>query len=95
VIEVSPETRWTKRYCRVQIRRGDGWNVKPGADRIDGKCFWFTPGWHMTDEDTSIYVGEWAMSFSDPIAVSTEHPDAPGWIASGDLVEIAPMRSAK
>jgi hypothetical protein len=71
---------------RVAIRR-DLAAVKPAAAVLDGHTFRFTPGWVMSEEDTSIYVGETAMLFADWTAVANEYGDeTPAWIASGDLV---------
>ena len=68
---------------RVRIRRSLA-KVRPEAEHLDGRCFHFYPGWVMTDEDTSIYVGETAMLFADPRELAGLD-DAPAWIASGDL----------
>lgn len=67
----------------VKIRRGEDWKVRSdlNIDAVDGKQFLFRPGWDITREDSSIYVGEVAM-----IPYPDNYPhDAPGWIASGDL----------
>ncbi len=66
----------------VKLRRGEGWDVRPGSEPIDGMEAGFTAGWLMTDEDTSIYVGEWAMI---PDRVDWWPEDGPGWVATGDL----------
>lgn len=76
-----------QRYrATVKLRRGAGWKLKAGSEQLDGMEGEFTAGWHMTSEDTSIYVGEWAMIPLD------WPPDGPGWIASGDLEN---LREAK
>lgn len=65
---------------KVAIR--NNWEVKPEALQIDGKVFAFKAMYELTEDDTSIYVGETAMMPVDP-----SYPaDAPTWIASGDLV---------
>lgn len=65
----------------VRIRRGPGRNVKPEAEQLDGKEFIFRHGWIITEEDSSLYVGEVAWCPND-----FDWPaDAPMWIASGDL----------
>ncbi len=74
----------------VNLRRGDGFDVRPESEQIDGMSAVFRPGWLMDDEDTSIYVGEWAMI----PRVDGWPEDAPGWVASGDLVEMAAMSGA-
>jgi hypothetical protein len=69
---------------KVQIRRDSGLKVRPEAEQIDGKCFDFIEGWYISEEDSSIYVGETAMI---PRHLNTDYPySAPDWIASGDLV---------
>ena len=68
----------------VHLRRGDGWDVRPECEQTDGVEAIFRPGWLMTKEDTSIYVGEWAM-----IPRVEDWPvDSSGWVASGDLQDI-------
>ncbi len=69
----------------VRLRRGEGFNVKPEAEQMDGKELMFRPGWEMTREDTSIYVGEWAMCPERAMPSDDWPVDAPGWIATGDL----------
>jgi hypothetical protein len=65
---------------KVQLR--NDWKIKPEALQINGKVFKFIPMHELTEDDTSIYVGETAMMAVDP-----SYPDdAPSWIASGDLV---------
>ena len=71
---------------RVQIRRGP-WEVKPEAEQLDGKIYNFVDGWVMTSEDTSLYTGEKAMIPED----DKYPPDAPTWIARGDLIYIASL----
>lgn len=79
-----------KRTATVRIRRGDGWSVKPEADLIDGRTHVFTRGWVMTEDDTSIYVGETAW-LPEPAGWPVGAPV--GWIACGDL-EFAPSPTA-
>lgn len=74
----------------VNLRRGDGWDVRPESEQIDGKLAVFRPGWLMTEEDTSIYVGEWAMI----PRVDGWPRDGPGWVASGDLAGLVAMSGA-
>ncbi len=71
----------------VRIRRGGDWQVKLKADLIDGKRYKFRFGWEITDEDSSIYVGEtaWMPESSD---WPWYHLGAPAWIASGDLCDV-------
>lgn len=70
----------------VRIRRGDGWIVKEGSEAIDGHTHIFQTGWEITEEDSSIYAGEYAM-IPDvenwPLSKGT-----PVWVATGDLVNI-------
>ena len=70
---------------RVRLRRGDGWIVKPEAEEIDGRIAWFTYGWPMDSEDSSIYVGEeaWIVDRAEPWLEG-----APVWLASGDLESV-------
>lgn len=69
----------------VKIRRGPGWGVKPEAEELDGLTLRLMASWRMTEDDTSIYVGEFAM---------TPHDDRSArllpltWIASGDITDI-------
>lgn len=70
----------------IRIRRGDGWNVRPEAEYWDGRRLRFRAGWIMDEDDTEIYVGEWAM-----IAQDVDEDFNPGWIASGDLTDIVPV----
>ncbi len=69
----------------VHFRRGTGLDVKPEAEQMDGQELIFKPGWIMDADDTSIYVGEWAMC---PARFDDWPDDAPGWIASGDLKDV-------
>ena len=63
----------------VQIRRNIGRKVRPEAEAIDGKTFWFRYGWKMDAGDP--YPGEHAY-----IPADKNYPDsAPVWLASGDL----------
>lgn len=72
-----------KRRMTVKIRRDIGRKVKPGAEQMDGKTYWFRFGWLMDDEDP--YPGEEAWIAND--ADENYPADAPVWIASGDLVK--------
>jgi len=71
-----------KKTFRVRIRRGDGRQVRASAEQVDGKVFTFTFGWIM--DHTDGYPGEVAWLVIDP----AWPPDAPLWIASGDLEEL-------
>lgn len=67
------------RAFRVRIRRGEGWNVRPEAEQVDGNVYLFKCGWQFAFGER--YPGEVAWIASD-----TRWPaDAPTWIASGDL----------
>jgi len=68
----------------VRIRRCEGWQVKPWAEKIDGKTYSFRKAWDITKDDSSIYAGEQAMQPID----ETYPFDAPAWIASGDLISV-------
>lgn len=64
---------------RVSIRRDIGRQVRPEAEQIDGKVFYFYRGWFMDKNDP--YPFEFAM-----IPLDWKYPrSAPTWIASGDL----------
>lgn len=76
------EPPWRATY-RVKIRRGPDFEVKPEAEQIDGKGWEFTRGWRIEDEER--YPGEWAMI---PSRGQGWPDDAPGWVATGDLVEL-------
>ena len=67
---------------RIKLRRSDKFKVKPEAEQIDGMTFKLLRSWDITEEDSSIYVGEWALT---PRWSDLTYPDtAPTWIASGD-----------
>lgn len=69
----------------IKMRRGQGWEIKPEAGGLDGLRVRLMASWRMTKADTSIYVGEFAM---------TPHDDRSArllpftWIASGDITDI-------
>lgn len=68
-----------RQRMRVEIRRDIGKKVKPEAEQIDGKIYWFHFGWKMGEEDS--YPGEIVW-----IPKDLRYPhDAPYWLASGDL----------
>lgn len=69
-------------HKRVKIRRNIGREVRPGAEQMDGKVFLFRYGWMMSAEDP--YPGEIAW-----IPMGLLPKDAPLWIASGDLEDVA------
>lgn len=70
----------TLQQMKVQFRNID--KIKPEGVQLDGKVFAFKAMYELTQDDTSIYVGETAM-----MPVDSNYPeDAPTWIASGDLV---------
>ena len=72
------------RLMTVKIRRTENLKVKPEAEAIDQKTYKFMEGWKITEDDSSIYVGEVAM-----IPHDDSYPvEAPAWISSGDLVSI-------
>lgn len=66
---------------KVKIRRDFSRAIKPEAEQVDGKIFWFVYGWSIDDEDP--YPGEVAWCPRD----ETYPKDAPLWLASGDLEE--------
>lgn len=68
----------------IKIRRGEGWDVKPEAEEVDGMTLTFRSGYPLEGEDHSdLYTGEWAMI---PNMKLREFPVS--WIASGDLSDI-------
>ena len=68
----------TQRFT-VRIRRDIGRGVKPEAEQLDGKTYYFSFGWLMDENDP--YPGEEAWIPRDPA-----YPiEAPAWIARGDL----------
>ena len=74
---------FSKTAYKVLIRR-DIPNVRENAEAIDGKTFYFVHGWHIEEEDSSIYAGEIAM-----LPVDDNYPDdAPPWLSSGDLEKV-------
>lgn len=65
----------------VKLRRDIG-GVRPNAEQIDGKTFNFYVGWLITEDDTPLYAGEYALLPDD----DESYPrSAPQWIASGDV----------
>lgn len=68
---------------RVHIRSDIG-DIREEARQLDGQIYTFVRGWKIHASDSSLYVGETAMIPQD----DTYPPNAPPWIASGDLVEI-------
>ena len=68
------------KQLKVQLR--NDWQTKPEALQLEGKVFAFKEMYELTEDDTSLYVGETAMMPVDPAYPA----DAPTWIASGDLV---------
>jgi len=44
----------------VRFRRGEGWEVKPEAEALDGKRHRFTRGWVIGTDENAIYAGETA-----------------------------------
>lgn len=69
---------------RVIIRR-DLAPVKPEAEVLDGKEYYFSPSFTLDESDFGgIYAGEKAMLPYDDRYPAT----GPVWIASGDLVII-------
>jgi len=77
------EIEHMKNYrATVKIRRGEGWDVKPITEQIEGTETVFNAAWLITEEEGFIkYVGEWAM-----MPERDGWPKgAPTWIASGDL----------
>lgn len=76
--EVLPTSYWTH-TARVRIRRDPKFGpVRPEAEQINGKIYFFKFGW---EDDTGRYSGEEIW-----VPCDTEYPlDAPLWIAAGDL----------
>lgn len=76
-------TDYRRKRATVRLRRGD-WQVKPEAEQLDGRSFWFRHAWHIDADDPGVcalYLGETAYMPDDP-----EYPrDAPLWVSSGDL----------
>ena len=67
---------------KMKVKLRKDWQIKSEAQQLEGKVFEFIEAWDITDDDSSIYVGEKAMMPVDP-----SYPaNAPSWIASGDLV---------
>jgi len=73
---MTPEQGYTYR-ARVRMRRGAGWNVKPGIERLDGMELLVERGWLI--DDIEQYLGEYAMRSRqlEPFGLT--------WIASGDV----------
>lgn len=69
----------------VRIRRGDGWDVKPEAEALDGQRVHVEAMYGLDAEDCGgKYDGELAMWF-----VGADRGRWPiAWIASGDLVDV-------
>lgn len=74
-----------KKKLKINLRCGEGWEVKPEAEELDGKIYEFREGWTIEEGDSSLYVGEKAMLFE--IKEGEPRPKI-GWVASGDLIEV-------
>ncbi len=71
---------------KIKIRKNLA-KIRPEALELDGKVFNFMEGWNITESDSSIYVGEIAMIPTE-LNYFFAYPNAPAWIASGDLEEM-------
>lgn len=89
-MEIEQHRRY---HGTVKLRRGEDWKVKSECERVDGVESGFTAGWRMTKEDTSIYVGEWAMIPRNWWPWQNWPKEGPGWIASGDLENLRPIQT--
>lgn len=69
----------------VNLRRGDGYTVRPECEALDGQRLVFRPMWQFDAEERPQYALEWAMLPADP--------DLPRWIASGDLADVVMVAS--
>lgn len=58
---MMPIKHLTTYEATVRLRRGEDWEVKPEAEALDGKRVRVYAGWIIEPEDSSLYVGEWAM----------------------------------
>lgn len=77
--------RLSNRRATVKLRRGEGWNVKPEAEILDGRTLSFDRSWDWRD---GIYDGEttWVISCECWETLKSEGvKGAPTWLASGDL----------
>lgn len=72
----------------IALRRGTDWNVRPECEEWDGRRVRVSTAFWITADDRPQYDGEWAM-FVD------EKGWPRGWIASGDLTDIAPAEARK
>lgn len=73
-------------FYRVKIRRGGRWPaVRPEAQQLEGNVYRFREGWQLTHECEGRYAGEPAMVGEWRDAAHPYPPDAPAWIAFGDL----------
>lgn len=85
-------TRPNDGFYRVKIRRGLG-EVRPEAELVDGKTYYFHPAWPICEGDHSLYIGEWAMQ---PDWTHNFYPlEAPAWISYGDLEFVNPQPDTK
>jgi len=74
----------TKIKAMVNIRpEYDGQKAKPSAVALNGMVFDFDFQWLMDENDP--YPGEIAWAVHDIRKHLEEFPDAPTWMASGDL----------
>ena len=66
---------------KVNIRRGDGFRVKPEAEQLDGNIYNFLYGWVQGDDEKESGQIAW-------LPKDNNYPDdAPGWLAGADLIE--------
>lgn len=84
IAEASKKALGAKRMT-IKVRRDIGKEVKPEVEQVDGKTYWFRPGWLMDENDP--YPNEEAWIVND---LTYPLYDAPIWIASGDLIEPEP-----
>jgi len=74
------------RYTATVRTRREGWpDVRPWVDELEGQTLTFQACGEINPEDSSLYVGEWAMVHDLPLKEGMGT-----WIASGDLSDIRP-----
>lgn len=77
----------------VKVRRGPGWDVKPEGNCIDGQRVRLQYAWPIEEGDHSAYQGETAwMPLNRDLMEGRWPRNWPAWLASGDLVDIEPIR---
>lgn len=78
-------------HATIRFRRSDGFEVKPGCERLDGRRVTLEAHSPLDDDD-SRYPGEYIFADVSPDWRYLDRATA--WLAEGDLVDIRPAFDA-